>query len=143
MRPVLRSHEITQWRPPQTVNVRKSVEKQDNSLYPATAITDQTESSDSEEDWQYVYRNCKQKLRYRPTIKSSSNSSSSVSSSDNSSEIGGTSVSTCDERRRNVCASMMKYIPSKIKIIPNKIRTDKRDNKKETQLPDATAVQEI
>ena len=27
------------------------------------------------------------------------------------------------------------------KIIPNKTQTDKRDNKKETQFPDATAVQ--
>ena len=125
--------------------MRKSVKKQDNSPYPATAIPVQTESSDSENDWQYVYRNRKQKLRYKPTIKSSSKSSSSagVSSSDNSSDRGGTSVSNCNERRRTVCASKIKQVhPQRNKIIPNKTQPENRDNKKETHLPDASTVQD-
>ena len=76
--------------------MRKSLEKQDNLPYSATAITVQTKSSVSEEDWQYVYRNRKQKI--------------SLSFSDSSSESGVTCVSTCDERWRNVCASKMQYI---------------------------------
>ena len=43
--------------------MRKSLEKQDNSPFPATAITVQNESSDSEEDWQYVYRDRKTKIK--------------------------------------------------------------------------------
>ena len=82
--------------------MRKTLEKKDSPPDAATAITGQPESSDSEEDWQYVYRNRKQKLRYRRTIKSNSNSSSTVSVtySENSSDSGDTScVSTRNDHR--------------------------------------------
>ena len=79
-----------------------------------------------------------------------SSSSVSVTYSDNSSESGKTSVSTYNDRQSNRCAPNRKQVhPNEIisnKTQPDnrddKTQPDNRDNKKETQLPDATTVQD-